>query len=50
MFDRMGHTGDIRLVAKIIQGSADLVGLGVMYQESLELIVQTNDSIITIVK
>jgi hypothetical protein len=54
MLDRMGHTRNIRFITEIsyvdVKGSTGLVGLGIVHQKSLELIVESNNSVIAIIK
>lgn len=54
MFDGMSHAGDARLVTEVsnidVEGGTGLVRLGIMDQKSLELIVETDDSIVAVVK
>lgn len=49
MFDRMGHSGHVRLIAEVadinIHGGARLVGLGIMNQSHLHLVRQPDDPI-----
>jgi hypothetical protein len=54
MFDRMGHTRDIRLVTEIsninVKSCAGLVRIRIIDQKRLELIVEANNSIIALVE